>query len=225
MERELLVDLLTAGYSLEAIGERIGLHPSTVAYWVRKHGLEPAHRAKHEPRGVDETRVRELADAGLSVRAMATELGVSYTTVRHWLRRGGLQSSRSARRQRVERALDEGATRVELTCRKHGECEFVREGSGYFRCTRCRAERVAERRRQVKAKLVAEAGGRCVLCGYDRCQSALQFHHVDPGGKTFAISSRGATRALARAREEAAKCVLLCANCHAEVEAGAGAVL
>jgi hypothetical protein len=28
------------------------------------------------------------------------------------------------------------------------------------------------------------------------------------------------TRALAKAREEAAKCVLLCANCHAEVEAG-----
>lgn len=28
------------------------------------------------------------------------------------------------------------------------------------------------------------------------------------------------TRSIERAREEAAKCVLLCANCHAEVEAG-----
>jgi hypothetical protein len=30
---------------------------------------------------------------------------------------------------------------------------------------------------------------------------------------------RGITRSLARLRAEAAKCVLLCANCHAEVEA------
>jgi hypothetical protein len=31
---------------------------------------------------------------------------------------------------------------------------------------------------------------------------------------------RGITRAIAKLREEAAKCVLLCATCHAEVEAG-----
>jgi hypothetical protein len=43
---------------------------------------------------------------------------------------------------------------------------------------------------------------------------------VEPILKAFNISERGMTRALARAREEARKCVLLCANCHAEVEAG-----
>ena len=35
-----------------------------------------------------------------------------------------------------------------------------------------------------------------------------------------ASAARGVTRSLAAARAEAAKCVLLCANCHAEVEAG-----
>jgi hypothetical protein len=33
-------------------------------------------------------------------------------------------------------------------------------------------------------------------------------------------SAEGATRSLERNRREAAKCVLLCSNCHAEVEAG-----
>ena len=69
-----------------------------------------------------------------------------------------------------------------------------------------------------------EAGGRCQLCGYGRYQGALQFHHLDPTTKEFAISRQGVTRAFAELREEAAKCILLCANCHAEVEAGLSTV-
>ena len=38
--------------------------------------------------------------------------------------------------------------------------------------------------------------------------------------KRFSVAGRGVTRSLADAREEAKKCVLLCSNCHAEVEAG-----
>jgi hypothetical protein len=49
---------------------------------------------------------------------------------------------------------------------------------------------------------------------------ALHFHHLDPAAKQFGISGRGFTRSLAKMRDEAAKCVLLCSNCHAEVEAG-----
>jgi hypothetical protein len=67
---------------------------------------------------------------------------------------------------------------------------------------------------------VTEAGGCCRLCGYDRCVAALQFHHVDPEEKSFGLGCAGLTRGIAKARAEADKCVLLCANCHAEVEAG-----
>jgi len=38
--------------------------------------------------------------------------------------------------------------------------------------------------------------------------------------KAFSLSFAGVTRSIAAARDEAAKCALLCANCHAEVEAG-----
>lgn len=111
--------------------------------------------------------------------------------------------------------------RIPRRCHKHGVVDFVLEGRGYYRCTRCRMERVARRRRQIKEILVEECGGRCVLCGYDRYYGALHFHHLDPSQKDFAIARRGHTRSLARAREEAKKCVLVCANCHAEVEGGA----
>ncbi len=81
-------------------------------------------------------------------------------------------------------------------------------------------DRVAEWRRRAKARLVEEAGGECVLCGFSESQVALQFHHLDPATKRFNLSLRGVTRSMTKLREEASKCVLLCGNCHAQVEAG-----
>jgi hypothetical protein len=67
--------------------------------------------------------------------------------------------------------------------------------------------------------LVEEAGGSCVVCGYDRCVINLTFHHVDPSTKSFSMSMRTG-KSLAAFREEAKKCILVCANCHGEIEAG-----
>jgi hypothetical protein len=72
----------------------------------------------------------------------------------------------------------------------------------------------------MKPHLVEEAGGRCCICGYDRYVGALEFHHLDPGQKRHDVSKYGVTLSLAAARDEASKCVLLCSNCHAEVERG-----
>jgi hypothetical protein len=43
----------------------------------------------------------------------------------------------------------------------------------------------------------------------------LHFHHVDPSTKSFALS---VATALSKLREEAKKCVLVCANRHGEIE-------
>jgi len=67
---------------------------------------------------------------------------------------------------------------------------------------------------------VREAGGQCVICGCSRCPAALHFHHIDARHKRFAIAQHGLGRSIATLREEAAKCALLCSNCHAEIESG-----
>jgi hypothetical protein len=110
--------------------------------------------------------------------------------------------------------------RVALDCPHHGVTLFQLRAEGGYRCLKCRSEAVTRRRRKVKRILVEEAGGACRLCGYDRCIAALEFHHRNPAEKKFSLSHRGVARSLAKARAEAAKCILLCANCHAEVEAG-----
>lgn len=223
MERALLERYLAEGLSLERIGALVNRDPSTVGYWVKKFGLVAANRDKHAPRGGIPKEVLEpLVRRGLSIRELAVELEVSPRTIRHWLGRYGLKTSGSLRRRerRVARAANGGAERVVMECHRHGRAEFWLESRGVYRCLRCRSEAVARRRRKVKALLVEEAGGRCRICGYDRYVGALEFHHVDREAKAFSLSTHGVTRSLAKAREEAEKCVLLCANCHAEVEGG-----
>jgi transcription elongation factor Elf1 len=79
---------------------------------------------------------------------------------------------------------------------------------------------VAKRRRAIRAKLVLYKGGKCMLCGYDKCSDALDLHHLDASQKEFGISSGGLTRAWSKVVAEADKCVLVCANCHREIHAG-----
>ncbi len=140
--------------------------------------------------------------------------------MRHWLRRWEIE--RAPTRTTVDPATAPPV--IERRCERHGVTAFRLDRRGSYRCKRCGQESVAERRRRVKRILVAEAGGRCVGCGYDACHAALQFHHVDPAQKSFVLSRQGATRSLAEARSEATKCVLLCANCHAEVEGGVATI-
>ncbi len=79
---------------------------------------------------------------------------------------------------------------------------------------------VIKRRKKVKTMAIELLGGACILCGYDTCPEALEFHHVDPSVKGYGIASKGYTRSWVSVQAELEKCVLLCANCHREVGAG-----
>jgi hypothetical protein len=165
-----------------------------------------------------------LIAEGRSVREIAAALGISPSKVRYWLTKWRLKTRASTDRSEAARARRSGARRMIRTCKTHGATDFVLEGRGYYRCTRCRQERVAEWRRRVKARLVAEAGGACALCGYARYLGALEFHHRDPTQKEFGLAFGGVARSVDRLRAEAGKCVLLCSNCHAEVEGGISSI-
>lgn len=74
--------------------------------------------------------------------------------------------------------------------------------------------------RERRATILQMAGGCCQQCGYNRCASALQFHHRDPDSKLFIPSGSDLLRQWGMVIEEIAKCDLLCANCHIEVHHG-----
>ena len=221
MDRESLRVLLAQGLSVEKIAERFDRHPTTVSYWMRRHGLQAVNRDKYAAKGGIERELLEaLVRSGASIGEIAVEVGRSKGTVRHWLTRYGLRTAAARRAVAAGEARGNGVLAIRRACPRHGETEFVLEGRGYYRCKRCRAEGVASHRRRLKLELVKEAGGRCRICGYRRCISALEFHHLEAADKRLGVSAGGLTLSLETLRSEVRKCVLLCSNCHAEVEAG-----
>jgi hypothetical protein len=102
-----------------------------------------------------------------------------------------------------------------VNCATHG----VTEGylaNGRRRCKKCNVDAVTRRRRKLKQLALEYKGGKCELCGYDKCARALQFHHTDPNEKEFGIAAKGHTKSFEKIKIELDKCMLLCSNCHAE---------
>lgn len=184
MGRDELAELIDKGWSLERIARHFNRPPSTIAYWVVRHGLALAGREEHATRpALELAALRDLVEAGATIAEIAEAVDRSPGTVRRWLVRVGLRTRNAERRDRTvtaESQPEKASGGVRRVCRRHGEGEFVREGRGYYRCRRCRSEGVVRHRRKIKAELVALAGGRCVLCGYDRALRALEFHHLVP---------------------------------------------
>ncbi len=228
MDRVSLEQLLGQGLSLAAIGRRFGRHESTVGYWVKKHGLQAVGRGMHAARGgLARPELERLVEEGVSIAQIAEAVGRSKATVRHWLIRYGLKTHGGVGRRpsaQANAAKRAGLATVTMRCVRHGETAFWLNGRGYYGCKRCRSAAVARRRRKVKAILVEEAGGCCCICGYQRNMRALHFHHLDPSQKRHEINAKGVAIALDKLRGEAQKCVLLCSNCHAEVEDGMAAI-
>lgn len=76
-------------------------------------------------------------------------------------------------------------------------------------------------RKERKQQLVEIAGGKCSICRYSRCLRAMHFHHIEPDAKKFALSQMVmGVKSWLEILREASKTVLLCSNCHSEVEDG-----
>ncbi len=91
----------------------------------------------------------------------------------------------------------------------------VSDGKKMSECKVCFNTRNMVRMEETAKWLVEQKGGACILCGYNKCTAALEFHHVDPTEKEFQINKRwGNSRE--SLQKEIDKCVLLCSNCHRE---------
>jgi len=77
----------------------------------------------------------------------------------------------------------------------------------------------AQKRRGIarKLELIRSRGQSCSICGYKKNLAALTFHHVRDE-KKFKLDMRSlSNRTLECVTAEAAKCDLVCHNCHAEL--------
>ena len=104
------------------------------------------------------------------------------------------------------------------TCKVHGKTDFVYyKKQNRWRCLKCQSEATQKRRDKVKELAVEYKGGKCEICGYNKCIQALEFHHKDPAQKDFGIGAKGYTRSWEKIQKELDKCIMVCANCHREI--------
>ena len=100
---------------------------------------------------------------------------------------------------------------------QHCERKYIyneRAGHTLKSCNSCNVNR---RRFALKKKMVKYLGSECKMCGYNRCLSAMDFHHRDPKEKKFSISGSHCLK-WNIIKLELDKCDLLCCRCHREVE-------
>lgn len=71
-------------------------------------------------------------------------------------------------------------------------------------------------RKRNKERAVEYKGGKCEKCGYEKCTSALEFHHLEPKEKDFS-PSQNMNMAWDKIKVEIDKCILVCSNCHREI--------
>ena len=83
-------------------------------------------------------------------------------------------------------------------------------------CSTCANLRIRNER---KSKAIEILGGKCEICGYNKCSRALSFHHKDIDQKEFGLANRWGI-SWNKIENELKKCSLLCCRCHEEVHAG-----
>ena len=85
-------------------------------------------------------------------------------------------------------------------------------------CKKCHSQFMKDKYHEKRLEIQdLKTEQKCIKCGYSRCSEALHFHHIDETTKSENIARMIANSyGLERARFEIEKCVVLCANCHAE---------
>lgn len=111
--------------------------------------------------------------------------------------------------------LEDKSDKKECICKQCGRAYIYKRSSGHTFDT-CNSCIQHNRRLKFKEDLVALKGGKCIKCGYNKCVNALHFHHLESDKKEINISNIW-NKSFDFITKEIEKCVLVCANCHAEI--------
>ena len=155
---------------------------------------------------MDKSQLQLFLDKGYSTYKVAKLVGKSQTTVMYWIKKFGL-------------AIPRLTSFVCCTCGETDSKKFHNKGAGRLSLTKCKACHNAytiARFRENKRLAVKYKGGRCVVCGYDKCLGSLHFHHREPSKKDPNWHNMKSWK-FERIKKELDKCDLICANCHGEI--------
>jgi hypothetical protein len=164
---------------------------------------------------------------GLTISQISKQTGHPYMTIQWWVKKWKLQSPKFGyifKEGKMYKKCSSCDTLKEVNNenfpmkKRNG---VVRKRGGFDRytmsaCRECLRKRTFDRHVTFKLNCVNYRGGKCEKCGYNKCISALDFHHKNPEEKDYDISSFR-HKHWSLVKPELDKCDLLCRNCHAEL--------
>jgi 5-methylcytosine-specific restriction endonuclease McrA len=169
-------------------------------------------------------KIIELRNLGKTYKEICKELNCAMSTVSYHckLNKIGGHSDRLTEEQKIElqKLYNEIGSIKKVSKLKGHSFETVKR---YVQPknkakTVSKTEAVIEWRKRTKQRLIDYKGGECELCGYKKCNRALQFHHLNPEKKDFSISGKSVS--FEKLKDEVKKCILVCSNCHSEIHDG-----
>lgn len=181
-------------------------------------------------------KILELRRLGKSMKSIAKELKCAHSTISYHCNNAGLGGKIDEKNRKIltnieieeiKKLYSTGYTNIKLSelfnVSKYEIRKYTKELKRYSRFDESLTRKqkislmVSERRRKLKDMAIEYKGGKCEKCGYNKCNGALEFHHLNPEEKDFSISSSGTTKSFERIKIEIDKCILVCANCHREI--------
>ena len=142
MERDWLEARLAEGRSIESIASEVGKHRvDGRILGARSTACARSTRRKHAARGgVHRDALVALIERGLSMREIASEVGLSFSAIQYWLKKYEFRTQPL----HYSRRDAEKTPSIFRECPTHGWTDYVRTGArGYYRCPACTTERVA----------------------------------------------------------------------------------
>jgi hypothetical protein len=177
-------------------------------------------------------KIKELRSQGFPIRTIARSLGCSPNSVLYHTNESFRKNSLGqGTRKKGQRIGDDLIKQIMQWCSEGVSSKEIsrRTGVNYATVSRYRNPQIRksnnERQKKYTKKepwsfvLKRERGNKCEICNYDKHPRCLDFHHKIPSEKQFTISKASKNNEL-QVRSEAAKCVLVCKNCHALIHAG-----
>lgn len=177
---------------------------------------------------MEKHKLEGLISENKTTRDIASETGLSQTSIKYWLKKFGLKtnflpSNKGGRNAENRKKIVEfGCAYKCKQCGETDEKKFMKMGFGrksFTICKKCHNENNKDRLKKRKERFVANMGGQCVRCFYKKCINALEFHHIDPSKKDPKFEC-WKSFSDERVTKELEKCILVCSNCHREIHAG-----
>lgn len=239
--KEKVITLRKSGKSVKEIQLELNCSKSTVSYHINNVGLGGARAKRKESvkkneydfiKDISEDIIKKIVSMrkdNKTYKEILKEIyGISKDKLKKICRIYNIEKIKTIKdlnKEDVQKYYDEVKS-LRITAKHFNTTrETLRKFINVIKKTKKNAEErkkdvvknVIDWRKRKKIQLVQYKGGKCQnpLCGYNRCYTALDFHHINAKEKDFAIS--GKSYSFERLRKEVDKCVLVCRNCHSEI--------